>query len=406
MAKKTNEKKYKHLTPEDRRQIEECLGKRMTFKSIGKLLQKDPTTISYEIKHHRIEHRNSFSKLSETCPNLLKAPFVCNGCQKKSSSACQHVRYYYRAAAAQEEYKTTLIEAREGTPLNKQSFYEIDRIISEGLDNGQHIYQIMTDCPQITCSKSTVYRHFHKGYYSATLMKLPRAVKFKPRQQKYPQSVPARIRNNRTYNDFIAFCEEHDIEAHVELDTVIGRSGGKVILTILFSSCNFMVGLLLNNKTAAEAATKFSAFKKSIRDAGFSINEVFPVLLTDNGSEFSDVFSFENDEHDTQETLMFFCDPMRSCQKPQVEKNHTLFRDIVPKASSFDDFTQETVNLIFSHVNSAARKIYHGKSAYDMFCFYFSEELAALMGIERIPKEQVIQSPILLKGIADLNKNR
>ena len=53
MAKKTNEKKYKHLTPEDRRQIEECLGKRMTFKSIGKLLQKDPTTISYEIKHHR-----------------------------------------------------------------------------------------------------------------------------------------------------------------------------------------------------------------------------------------------------------------------------------------------------------------------------------------------------------------
>lgn len=64
MAKKTNEKKYKHLTPEDRRQIEECLVKRMTFKSIGKLLQKDPTTISYEIKHHRIEHRNSFSKLS------------------------------------------------------------------------------------------------------------------------------------------------------------------------------------------------------------------------------------------------------------------------------------------------------------------------------------------------------
>ena len=117
------------------------------------------------------------------------------------------------------------------------------------------------------------------------------------------------------------------------------------------------------------------------------------------------MFSFENDEHDTQETLMFFCDPMRSCQKPQVEKNHTLFRDIVPKASSFDDFTQETVNLIFSHVNSAARKIYHGKSAYDMFCFYFSEELAALMGIERIPKEQVIQSPILLKGIVDLNKN-
>ena len=31
---------------------------------------------------------------------------------------------------------------KKGTPLNKQSFYEIDRIISDGLDNGQHIYQI------------------------------------------------------------------------------------------------------------------------------------------------------------------------------------------------------------------------------------------------------------------------
>lgn len=405
MAKKINEKKYKHLTPEDRRQIEECLTKRMTFKAIGKLLQKDPTTISYEIKHHRSEHKNGFSKLSVTCPNLLKAPFVCNGCPKKSSSACQYVRYYYRAANAQEEYKTTLVESREGIPLSKQSFYETDRIISDGLDKGQHIYQIMTDCPQITCSKSTVYRHFHKGYYSAALIKLPRAVKFKPRQQKYLQSVPAGIRMNRTYNDFITFCEEHVIEAHVELDTVIGRIGGKVILTVLFSSCNFMVGLLLDNKTPAEAAKKFSAFKNLIRDAGYSIKDVFPVLLTDNGAEFSDVFSFENDEHDTQETSIFFCDPMRSCQKPQVEKNHTLFRDIVPKSSSFDDFTQETVNLIFSHVNSVARKIYHGKSAYDMFCFYFSEDLANLMGIKRIPKDQVAQSPILLKGIADLNKN-
>ena len=41
-----------------------------------------------------------------------------------------------------------------------------------------------------------------------------------------------------------------------------------------------------------------------------------------------------------------------------VEKNHTLFRDIVPKGKSFDKFTQDTVNLIFSHVNSVKRKIY------------------------------------------------
>ena len=51
MIKKENPKKNKHLTCEDRREIEECLSKRMTFKAIGKLISKDPTTISYEIKH-------------------------------------------------------------------------------------------------------------------------------------------------------------------------------------------------------------------------------------------------------------------------------------------------------------------------------------------------------------------
>ena len=96
---------------------------------------------------------------------------------------------------------------------------------------------------------------------------------------------------------------------------------------------------------------------------------------------------------------------MKSCQKPQIEKNHTLFRDIVPKGSSFDDFSQETVNLIFSHVNSVKRNLFHGKSAYDMFAFLFSEELAHALGIQRIPDKDVRQSPKLLRGIADLNKN-
>ncbi|MFQ9798036.1 MAG: helix-turn-helix domain-containing protein [Clostridia bacterium] len=60
----------------------------MTFKAISQLVQKDPTTISYEIKHHRQEHRNSFTYDHEPCPLLLKAPFVCNGCSKRHCSSC------------------------------------------------------------------------------------------------------------------------------------------------------------------------------------------------------------------------------------------------------------------------------------------------------------------------------
>ena len=401
---KNSPKKNKHLTAEDRKEIEECLGKGMDFKHIARHIMKDPTTVSYEIKHHRTEYRNSYTRTEEPCPKLLKAPYVCNGCEKKPLRSCPHVRYLYRSAPAQKEYKTLLSEAREGIPLNKESFYEDDRIITSGLQRGQHIYHIQANNP-LHSSKSTIYRHFHKGYYSASLIDLPRAVKFKPRNQQHNAYVPSAMKVGRTYDDFQAFLDANRIDDYLQTDTVIGRIGGKTIQTMIFTNCNFMVGLLLDNKTAAETAEKFSALKNKLRSEGYPPSTLFPVVLTDNGGEFSDVFSFENDPDGKQELHLFFCDPMQSCQKPQVEKNHTLFRDIVPKGKSFDDFAQETVNLIFSHVNSVSRSIYHGKSAFDMFSFIYGEKLASLFGISRIPPDKVRQSPILLDGIADLNKN-
>ena len=94
---------------------------------------------------------------------------------------------------------------------------------------------------------------------------------------------------------------------------------------------------------------------------------------------------------------MFFCNPNSSYEKPHIEKNHTLFRDIVPKGSSFDGFTQETVNLIFSHMNAVKRKQFNSKSAYDMFTFAYSVELANILGIQFIPADKVVQSPKLLR---------
>jgi IS30 family transposase len=184
------------------------------------------------------------------------------------------------------------------------------------------------------------------------------------------------------------------------MDTVIGRIGGKVIMTFNFTRDNFMFGLLLDDKTAAEAASKIRSLKKRLTDGGVRFGEVMPLLLTDNGGEFANVTVFTDAADGTCESRLFFCDPYRSCQKPKVEKNHTLFRDIVPKGESFDHFTQGTVDLIFSHVNSVNRKIHMGKSPYEMFSFVYGESLPKLLGINRIPAEEVIQSPRLLLKIA------
>ena len=392
---KNNEKKNKHMTLDDRIEIQECLSKGMTFKAIGQRIGKSQTTISREVKIHMEPYTNSFVRTEEVCPKLLKAPFVCNGCEKKSRSSCPYRRQLYTAKKAQAEYDTVLVESRTGIPLNKESFYETERIISEAVQNGQHIYHIIQS-NNLPISTATVYRHIQKRYYSITPMDLPRAVKFKPRNSKESDYVPKWAREGRTFDDFLAFVEDNSDLPLVQLDTVIGRIGGKVIMTIHFVNSDFMIGLLLDNKTAAEAANKIQNLKAELKALDFNFGDIAPLLLTDNGGEFSIVSAFENDTDGYAESHMFFCEPCSPHEKAEIEKNHTLFRDIVKTGTSFDDFTQETVNLIFSHVNAVKRKQFNGKSAYDMFSFYYSEVLASALGISFIPANEVIQSPKLL----------
>jgi len=236
-----------------------------------------------------------------------------------------------------------------------------------------------------------------RGYLDVKPLDFPRIVKFKPRKQQYTPSIPKGLKIGRTYADFQAYLDESSLFTWVEMDTVIGTEGGKVLLTFDFICCNFMFSLLLENKTATETAAKIKALKERLLAADIPFGSVIPVLLTDRGGEFADVFAFENNSEDSQETRLFFCDAMQSSQKPYVEKNHTLLRDIVPKGTSFDSFTQDTVNRIFSHVNGVKRQSLQGRSSYDVFVYLYGEKLARLLGISFVPPEQIIQSPRLLK---------
>lgn len=60
----------KHLTLEDRIHIENSLNKGSTFKDIAKYLCKDPTTISKEVKAHRLSdwyHKGTFYNAKNFC---------------------------------------------------------------------------------------------------------------------------------------------------------------------------------------------------------------------------------------------------------------------------------------------------------------------------------------------------
>ena len=383
--------KHKHLTLSDRNDVQLGLERGETFKAIAQLILKDPTTVSKEVKRNK-QIRDSTSN-NLPCPLLDKAPFVCNGCPKRRQN-CGYQKIFYLAKQAQKQYEQTLVEAREGTPLNSQTFWDMDKIISEGVKKGQHIYHILKT-HNLDVSSSTVYRHIRKGYLSIAPIDLTRAVKFKERRTSNLPSIPKEAKKGRSYEDFQNYLALNQLNSWLEMDTVMGRTGGKVLLTFNLSFCNFIFARLLENKTALEVTKHLYDIKNTLHEADKDFFQLFPVILTDNGGEFARVKDIEMDIRG--EIKLFFCDPNRSDQKGRIEKNHTLIRDILPKGTSFDNLTQEDINLVCSHVNSVKRAALNGKSAYELFAFTYGEEIPKLLGISKIPAENVCQSSKLLQ---------
>ena len=383
--------KHKHLTLSDRNDIQLGLERSETFKAIGQSILKDPTTVSKEVKRNRQVRESTCDNLP--CPLLDKAPFVCNGCPKRRQN-CGFKKIFYLAKQAQKQYEQTLVEAREGTPLNSKTFWDMDKVISEGVKKGQHIYHILKT-NNLDVSSSTVYRHIRKGYLSIAPIDLARAVKFKERRKSKLPSIPKEAKKGRSYENFQNYLSLNQLDYWLEMDTVMGRMGGKVLLTFNLSFCNFIFARLLDNKTALEVTKHLYDIKNTLHQADKDFFQLFPVILTDNGGEFARVDDIEMDVRG--ESKLFFCDPNRSDQKGRIEKNHTLIRDILPKGTSFDNLTQEDINLVCSHVNSVKRAALNGKSAYELFAFTYGEEIPKLLSISEIPAEDVCQSSTLLQ---------
>ncbi len=135
----TSDTRCKHLTNDNRQDIQDGLNNGCSFKQIARRIGKDPTTVSKEVKKHmEIRPARDEQNADKPCEMLMKAPFVCNGCKK--IHYCRKERRVYIAHKAQQEYRDLLSEARTCIILEKAEFYKEDKLLSDAVKNGQHIY--------------------------------------------------------------------------------------------------------------------------------------------------------------------------------------------------------------------------------------------------------------------------
>ena len=344
----------------------------------------------------------------KTCEELGHVPYVCNGCDRQPR--CPLRKRYYDAETAQRNYSGTLSESRRGTQVSDAERADMSEALLAPVRFGkQSIAMVMSAAKEKfhDFSERTVYRLANSGLLDIGRSDLVQACSRRKRKDAKRYTVTktdAKCRVGRTYEEYLSFLAFNFGVQTVELDTVIGSIGGKVLFTLQFA-CGLMLAFLRDAKTSPTCTRIFNHLQNV---AGIELfKKLFPVILTDNGSEFSDPKMIEfyrvDPEHNPtkleRRTFVFFCDPYNSQQKPHVERNHEEIRRVLVKGSSFDALTQEDIAKMLSHVNSAPRPSLDGKSPYEAFTSFYGErakEFLEMLGIFRIPAEKIILDPILL----------
>jgi len=330
----------------------------------------------------------------EVCAKLSRAPYVCNGC--KDESRCVLRKQYYIYKTAHRAYRDVLVQTRSGANITEDELLGLDALISPLIKKGQSIHHILANNPdRFDLHEKTVYRYVAGGLLAAKKGDMPRVCMLKPRARKpVEHKIDTRCRIGRTYEDYLAFMAASPELATVEMDTVVGRRGGKVLLTLLFVRCGFMLAFLRDRNDSQSVIDVFSRLWTLAGPDLF--RRLFPVLLTDNGSEFSNPNALELDPAGQLRTRVFYCDPHATNQKARIERNHEFIRLILPKGSSFDHLSQADVDKIISHVNSYSRPSLQDKSPYDLFTFLHGTDLLDPLGIRKIPANEILLKPRLI----------
>lgn len=431
--------KQKHLTLESRIIIETKLNEGESFKAIGRLLNKDFTTISKEVKNHisfeksgaygkafndcllAFQHQCSAQKVclectflknrfcwscgkcssscilyeKYVCPKLSKPPYVCNGCLMRNK--CSLEKHLYKASYAQKEYELVRKESRSGFALSESELRQIDGIVSPLLIKGQSLHHIAVHhADELMKSERTLYAYVNSGLFTARNLDMPRTVRMRPRKNVSKNlKVDKACRLGRDFSCFQTYMEEHPDFSIRQIDSVEGVKGGAVLLTIHFVEQGLQLAFLRQHNDSQSVIDIFNRLYLELRPDIFMA--LFPVLLADNGSEFSNPSAIEFDAQGNPRTKMFYCNPSAPYQKGSCENNHEMIRRIIPKGEDIGRYTQEQINLMMSHINSYARKKLGNKSPYEVFEFQYGKELLDVFHLQKIPADEIILSPELLK---------
>lgn len=170
------------------------------------------------------------------------------------------------------------------------------------------------------------------------------------------------VRKNQSLRDRVSIEERPDIVTKRrrygdwEVDTVIGRQGGKVLVTLVERKSKLSIMGLAMNKTA-------QAIKDILVRLLCSLSSHVHTLTYDNGPEFA--------HHKLVDKALncqgYFARPYCSGDRGLSENTNGLIRQYLPKGSSFDYVPDSKIEWIMERLNNRPRKTLKGRTPNEVF---------------------------------------
>ena len=232
-------------------------------------------------------------------------------------------KYIYSAKHADAVVSRRRSESRKGVRISDDKKQEMDELITRLVKKGQPLTHIYAEHEsEMPVCLRTLYNYIDDGELTIKNIDLRRKTGYKQRKKGHQPSLGfanMEFRQGRTYTDFEYAMKVKYTEGEVvEMDTVKGvREQGKRLLTMIFRKNNVMLLFLMPDGKAESVKRVFDYL-----EAGLGIEvfrRLFPVILTDNGSEFKKADELELTSDETgflvYRTSLFYCDPKASWQK-------------------------------------------------------------------------------------------
>lgn len=428
---------FTHLTFRERDQIAALLSEGKSLSFIARELKRDQKSITDEIKRNRTPvFKGSYSKAKNSCvhafqkacklrnvcptcvhrnrlcvtcgkceefcasfqnavcPKLIRSPFCCNGCTVKH--LCTIRRFEYRPSIAHEKAAQRLKEARFGSSYTLDELTYIGNLFREGIKLGQsvhHIYESQRN--QMICSERQVYLLINQGLLDISRLDLPRTVQQRPRaKKKMLFKVDKQCHVGRTYDDYLDYVTLHPDIGVVQMDCVESvKEDSTCLLSLSWTLLQFYLVFPLERQTAACVTKVFTDLYALLGSDRFAA--LFQLILTDRGSEFTDPTAIEK----FTGTKIFYCDPLASHQKGNVENVNGQLRRIIPKGYSFQTISATDCSLVNSHLNSYIKASINNKTASDLVEVIYGKDVLDLLQVKKIPPAEVTLRPSLLAGV-------